>query len=389
MDQLTQEVPLWHVLDVRAIWVKEFAMALAAQVPVLGWLPQISWLGYLQDGEDDLPTLGELQVRSFSLQRGFARWPFRVLTPEQHRLVRRLLSFPQTSSASPVIFCSPHYFKVAAEWKGPRVYYASDMFRFWGESRCFIEHIEKRMCTFVDLVCAVSPRVRSYMTDELGISPQKVVISAMATREENILHHPSYSPSLLPPEAAGMNRPLAGVIGNLAANTDWLLLKEVIERTPWLSWILVGPTEMPIDDPDQCKARSYLMSLGGRVRFTGYQPYQRLRDFARALDVAVLPYRRREPTYSGSSTRFYEHLAACRPILATRGFAELLLNEPLLRFGDTAEELALLLEELREQQFRDGNEELRWEASRSETWEARAAAVRRALQERMGEKSLV
>ena len=36
----------------------------------------------------------------------------------------------------------------------------------------------------------------------------------------------------------------------------------------------------------------------------------RLAAYARAFDVAVLPYRRVEPTYSGSSTRFYEHLAA-------------------------------------------------------------------------------
>src|ERR1035438_206201 len=80
------------------------------------------------------------------------------------------------------------------------------------------------------------------------------------------------------------------------------------------------------------------MSRGGRVVFTGGKRYGDLQAYARSLDVAFLPYqRRKEPTYSGSSTRFYEHLAACRPMISTRGFEELLHKEPLLRLVDRAD----------------------------------------------------
>jgi glycosyltransferase involved in cell wall biosynthesis len=93
----------------------------------------------------------------------------------------------------------------------------------------------------------------------------------------------------------------------------------------------------------------------------------------------VLPYRKIEPTYSGSSTRFYEHLAACRPILATRGFEELLHKEPLLRLADSDDQMTAALEELREMNFRDGYEELRRRASQNETWESRAQQMRNSL----------
>ena len=85
-----------------------------------------------------------------------------------------------------------------------------------------------------------------------------------------------------------------------------------------------------------------------------------------------MPYRKQEPTYSGSATRFYEHLAACRPILSTRGFHELLTKEPLLRLIDRGAEIAAAVDELRSRGFCDGAEELRWRASREGTWRVRA-----------------
>ena len=124
------------------------------------------------------------------------------------------------------------------------------------------------------------------------------------------------------------------------------------------------------------------MNRKGRVRFVGSKPYGLLQQYARAIDVAVLPYRRKEPTFSGSSTRFYEHLAACRPMLSTRGFEELLHKEPLLRLFDTAEQLVALLRELERVDFCDALEAIRWKASQSGSWSLRAATVISALHAR-------
>jgi glycosyltransferase involved in cell wall biosynthesis len=257
------------------------------------------------------------------------------------------------------------------------------MFRFWGEPRARIEAMEKQMCRRADLIVPDSARIAGYMVDVLGVDPSKITVLPMATRAENLLSAAPSEPLELPPDVADMSRPVAGVIGNLAANTDWVLLSKVIARTEWLSWVFVGPSEMSVPDQAQRLAREELMAMGGRIRFTGYKPYGRLRDYARALDVAVLPYRAVEPTFSGSSTRFYEHLAACRPMLSTRGFAELLDKEPLLRLIDDADGLEGELLRLKRSGFRDGNEELRWATSQNETWENRASSMIAASQEKM------
>jgi len=70
-------------------------------------------------------------------------------------------------------------------------------------------------------------------------------------------------------------------------------------------------------------------------------------------------------------------------MIATRGFAELLKLEPMLRLVNTADEMILALEELRRADFRDGHETLRWQASQTETWEDRAATMRSALNQKI------
>jgi glycosyltransferase involved in cell wall biosynthesis len=168
---------------------------------------------------------------------------------------------------------------------------------------------------------------------------------------------------------------VAGVIGNLAENTDWELTEQAVLATPWLSWLFVGPYSAPIKDAKQAAARLRLLGVGGRVRFVGPKDYGDLKNYARALDVAILPYRKREPTYSGSSTRFYEHLAACRPMVASDGFEELLHKVPLVQIARSPQEMAAALKHLRGVGFCDGLEERRWSQSRKETWTDRAISM--------------
>jgi hypothetical protein len=129
---------------------------------------------------------------------------------------------------------------------------------------------------------------------------------------------------------------------------------------------------MPIQDSDQATARAWVEK---NATFVGPKLYGELQSYARAFDVAVLPYMKKEPTYSGSSTRFYEHLAACRPMIATRGFAELLEKQPLVTLVDTAAELQTALARLEQQNFSDGLETDRWMASKAGTWEERARTL--------------
>src|SRR5258706_16254839 len=100
---------IWHVLDVRAVWVKEFASALAAQVPTLGWCPRITMGGMLRNLEEET-TLEDprLPVRYFPLQRGFAKFPVSFVASEAKRIISRLTERSSRPVDSPLICCSPH-----------------------------------------------------------------------------------------------------------------------------------------------------------------------------------------------------------------------------------------------------------------------------------------
>ena len=185
-------------------------------------------------------------------------------------------------------------------------------------------------------------------------------------------------PAALPADVAHLRRPVAGVIGNLGGNTDWLLLEKLLPLVPEFCWAFIGPADQRIADRDQGRARAAVMTYP-RSCFVGPRPYAELVHYARALDVAILPYIRKEPTWSGSSTRFYEHLAACLPMVAFAGVHELSTKTPLLELASTAEEAAKLLERLRDCEFDDGLASRRFEASQSETWHVRAVAMQQAL----------
>jgi glycosyltransferase involved in cell wall biosynthesis len=371
----------WQVLDTNSIWVKEFASALNRLAPTLGWSPQISYTGAFQRWEREVElTDPALRVKCFPVQRGIRYPAVTWLSRTMERTLERLSRGCQHVQSSALICTSPFYAGIAEHWRGPTVYYATDLtIAYDGFNATQVRELDERMCQAVTLVCPNSKRIAEYLIDTAHCAPGKITIIPNATRSSNTFGEPPCGPGPLPQDIADLQRPIAGVIGNLAANMDWELLRAVIDGTPAFTWVFVGPVDMPIADSRQRTMRQELLQRRGRVRFVGAKPYSALCDYARAFDVAVLPYRKREPTYSGSATRFYEHLAACRPIISSRGFAELLEKEPLLTLTSTSEEMICRLEALRDGGFQDGNEVMRWKASLDETWEARAASMIRSL----------
>ena len=331
----------WQVLDVSSVPVEEFAAALHTLVPTLGWMREITAVAPLRpavrlESRLDPP----LPVACFSLQRGFSN----PLLDRSFRLTEKLTAqiTAQTanSSSSPLVCTSPFYASVAERWPGPVIYYSTDLTVAYEQlDPRRVLALDRRLCAVSTLVCPNSKRIAEYLQEQAGCAREKISCLPNATRASNVLESFSERPSQPPADLSDLPRPIAGVIGNLAANLDWVLLEEVVQRAPWLSWAFVGPSSMSISDGLQRQARTRLLGLGGRIRFVGAKPYGVLKEYARSLDVAVLPYLRREPTFSGSPTRFYEHLAACRPMIATRGVAQLISNQPLVKLMDHSAEM--------------------------------------------------
>ncbi len=366
----------WQILDVGSIWMKEFASAMARVTPTVAWAPTMRLTGLFEDRErtEQLPE-PRLEITHYPLQRGYARAPLRTLFPFEHRLLRRLAAHCTDPRQTPLICSTPFYAPVAERWPGPAIYYVTDLTaRYEGMNPRQVLALDRRMCRAARAVCPNSSRIAAYLRDEAGCDAAKLTVVPNATRESNIADAPLLTPGELPDEIAHLPRPIAGVIGNLSANMDWEFLQGSIERTPGVSWVFVGPTTMPIAEKRQSAARDAVIRMRGAF-FAGSKPYGELQRYARCFDVAVLPYRKKEPTYSGSSTRFYEHVAACRPMLATRGFAELLEKPPLLELVDTPADVEAAMGRLSANGFTDGHEAERWEASRRGTWEERVRTL--------------
>jgi glycosyltransferase involved in cell wall biosynthesis len=381
----------WQLLQVSDVLDQEFGSALAEDVPVLAWRPDMSYFPWLRRERDRFIDDPPLRVRSFPLLYGYWLFPLSTLAGLGRTQIQRMKSGCASPEKTPLICTTPYYAPVAEGWPGPVVYYLTDLMAAYdGAIASLVRSLDDRMCKAATLVCPNSARVSAYLAERAHCDPEKIVVIPNATRQSNLLAEPLYDAAELPPEVRGTPRPIAGVIGNLAGNMDWLFLRSLVETTPDFHWIFVGPVSMDIQDPAQRAARETIICYSkehARVRFVGRKPYGELARYARSFDVAVLPYLRREPTFSGSSTRFYEHLAACRPMVATRGFEELLHKEPLLRLVDSADEAADALEHLRSVGFDDGHTVARWMASRQATWQVRAQAMRRALSQRWSDFS--
>ncbi len=371
---------VWQILDVGSIWMREFGSALSRQASVVAWTPVMSRMGIFSDWERvvEVPEPA-LTVRQFPLQRGYARESLRRLVRFEDRLLKRMeRAAGSRPERSPLICSTPFYAPLAERWAGPVVYYSTDLTaEYEGIDGGQVKDLDRRMCAVARSVCPNSTRIAEYFVREAGCDRAKITVVPNATRESNVADGPLLEPGSLPEDVQDVPRPIAGVIGDLSGNMDWSVIADAMERTPELNWVFVGPTTRTIADRIQSSGRERVMR--GRARFVGAKSYGELQSYARSFDVAVLPYRKKEPTFSGSSTRFYEHLTACRPMVATRGFAELMEKVPLLELVDTGEEMAAALEELRSRGFRDGLETARWEASRTGTWEERARTLRGTL----------
>ncbi len=376
--------PRWHILQISDVLDEELASALSQSTPVTGWVPEVSiYLALL--GAGDVTSLAApasgLQMQTLRVPSGYARLPASLKAFFDRRFAKYIRKV-STHALEDVLVCTTPYFAgVAERWPGPVVYWLTDLIARYESARGIdVPSLDRRMCAAATLVCPNSARLAEYLQQQ-GCDERKITIVPNATRQRNTLAKPPLGPAVLE-EFSADPRPVAGVIGNLAGNMDWVLLQAIVRQTPWLQWVFVGPTTMPVTDKEQRLARASVQQAEN-TRFPGKKPYGSLARYARGFHVAVLPYLRCEPTYSGSSTRFYEHLAACRPMLATRGFEELLRKEPLLTLVNGADEAVAALEALRACGFDDGRSEERWRASLGATWEARAATMQEALVSRL------
>jgi glycosyltransferase involved in cell wall biosynthesis len=118
----------------------------------------------------------------------------------------------------------------------------------------------------------------------------------------------------IPADLAGVPRPRLGYIGALSDfKLDLGLLEAAVRKRHDWHWVFIG------DEPEG-QANSVLSRLGSRpnVHMLGWRSYGSLPDYLRGIDVALLPQAINDYTRAMFPMKFFEYLAAGRPVVATQ-----------------------------------------------------------------------
>jgi glycosyltransferase involved in cell wall biosynthesis len=117
----------------------------------------------------------------------------------------------------------------------------------------------------------------------------------------------------LPADLADVPGPRVGFIGALSSyKVDFELLRTAARARPALSFVLVGK----VGEGDPWTDSSSLDGLDN-LHVLGARPYAELPAYLKGFDVALLPNRINEYTASMFPMKFFEYLAAGRPVVAT------------------------------------------------------------------------
>lgn len=167
----------------------------------------------------------------------------------------------------------------------------------------------------------------------------------------------------VPARARALPGPVIGFIGSIHEWIDIPILAWLAAQRPAWSFLLVGQVHTDI---------SMLRGLPN-VHFAGAQPYESLPGWARAFDVAIIPYRLNRQVAHANPLKLREYLATGKPVVSVRN-PEIEKFAQWVRLADGREEfLAQLEAALREDDPRAASDRIA--AVSGQDWETRVADV--------------
>ncbi len=110
----------------------------------------------------------------------------------------------------------------------------------------------------------------------------------------------------LPAQAANLTRPIVGFWGLFERWVDYEILEHIARARPQWTILLIGRVAVDV---------SALKSLPN-VLFTGTKPYAELPQWAKAVDVCLLPFQVNSLMLPSSPLKLREYLAAGKPVVS-------------------------------------------------------------------------
>ena len=182
------------------------------------------------------------------------------------------------------------------------IYHIDDEYSFQQDPPPMDER-EKRVIRAADHVLAISPGL---MERKGGINPSMWFVP------EGVEYDLYATPVDEPDDIAGIPRPRIGYTGMLKRHLDWRMLRELAQRHPRWSFVLVGP-ESSLSEED----RRILREIAGwsNVHFLGGKDVKVLAAYPQHFDVCIMPYVVNGYTDNIYPLKLHEYLASGRPVV--------------------------------------------------------------------------
>ena len=164
--------------------------------------------------------------------------------------------------------------------------------------------------------------------------------------------------------ARRLAHPIIGFFGSISGWIDLELIAQLAQARPNWTFLLVGFASVDTSILQQCR----------NVVLAGAQPYSRLPEWAKAFDVAILPYQRSNPgAINANPLKLREYLATGKPVIAV-STPEIERFSHCIRIANTAEEFLWQIEDALENDSEEQQAQRVREVMGS-TWEARVQQV--------------
>lgn len=170
-----------------------------------------------------------------------------------------------------------------------------------------LERAEKQLAQKVDVIFTTSPQLtvtRSTWNKNTHYLPNVADYDHFSTAQSD---H-----TLIPPDIAKIPSPRIGFIGAISGyKIDFQLIRQIAQTHPDWSVVLIGD----IGEGDPWTDSSVIKGVSN-IHLLGPRPYNSLPAYLKGFDVALLPNNVNEYTDSMFPMKFFEYLAAGKPVVS-------------------------------------------------------------------------
>lgn len=312
-------------VDANTIWHRRLAEALGEARRTIALLPQQGLMPDRPRTDGDGPGL------TIVSQRLLPGWASKTAAIGQRQIAAAVHKVARGLKPEPVIvLTSPKYRLLSRILEGryPLVYYCADDYREyagWGGMK--MAEAEADIIERTDLAVFVSDALGARAISEYGVKEAATLTSPNATEPRFLANGAKNLPGCL----ANAARPIFGVLGGLNQRLELGLMQAIADLDAVGTLVVIGPVDAATREiaPGLCQHPN--------VVITGQLPHWQMHIYARALDVALIPYTRAPINHFCSPMRLYDHLASGIPIFATDACDQVnQYGDPSIVVADTA-----------------------------------------------------